>query len=51
MCGKKLYYTAGTYLQKLCTDTGYSMEDLPGVMDDRDEWREGVWEIRASSTT
>ena len=25
-----------TYLQKLCTDTGCSLEDLPGVIDDRD---------------
>ena len=27
-----------TYLQQFCTDTGCSMEDLPRVMDDRDEW-------------
>ena len=25
-----------TYLQKLCADTGCSLEDLPGVMDNRD---------------
>ena len=29
-----------TYLQQLCTDTGYNMEDLPGAMDDRDKLRE-----------
>ena len=25
-----------TYLEKLCMDTGCSLEDLAGVMDDRD---------------
>ena len=25
---------------KLCTDTGYNLEDLSEAMDDRDEWRE-----------
>ena len=30
---------ARTYLQQPCTDTGCSLEDLPNVMDDRDEWR------------
>ena len=29
-----------TYLQQLCIDTGCCLEKLPGVMDDRDEWRE-----------
>ena len=28
------------YLQLLCTDTGRSLEDLLGAMDDWDEWRE-----------
>ena len=27
-----------TYLQQLCADTGCSLEDLPGAMDDRHEW-------------
>ena len=56
-----------TYLQKLCTDTGCSLEDLPEAKNDRDEWQERererdrqtdretetgrVWEIRASSAT
>ena len=31
---------ARTYIQQLCADTGYSLEDLPGTMDDRDGWRE-----------
>ena len=26
-------------MQQLCADTGYSFEDLPGAMDDRD----GLW--------
>ena len=26
---------ARTYIQQLCADTGCSLEDLPGVMDDR----------------
>ena len=32
---------ARTYLQQLCTDTGYSPEDLPEAMDDRGVAREG----------
>ena len=42
---------ARTYIQRLCADTGCSLEDLPGAMDDREEWRERFREIRASSTT
>ena len=26
------------YLQQLCTDIRCSVSDLPGAMDDRDEW-------------
>ena len=40
-----------TYLKQLCTDTGCSLEDLPETMDDRDDWREWVREIRASNMT
>ena len=40
-----------TYLQQFCTDTGCSMEDLPGVMDNSDGWRERVREIYASGMT
>ena len=29
-----------TYLQQVCADIGYSLKDLPGAMNDRDEWRE-----------
>ena len=31
---------ARTYIQQLCADTGCSLEDLPGAMDDRDRWWE-----------
>ena len=37
-----------TYHQQFSKDTGYSLEDLPGAMDDRDGWRERVREIRVS---
>ena len=36
----KAWWPARTYIQKLCADTRCSLEDLPGVMDDRD----GLWE-------
>ena len=42
---------ARTYIQQLCKDTGCSQEDLPEVMNDREKWRESVWDIRASGTT
>ena len=41
---------ARTYLQQLCADTGCSLEDLLGVMDDRDRCQERVREICAGST-
>ena len=40
-----------TYLQKLCMDTGCSLEDLLEAMDDRDEWQERVRKIHASCMT
>ena len=42
---------ARTYLQLLCADRGYSLEDLPGAMNDRDGWRERIREICAGSMT
>ena len=33
---------AGTYIQQLCEDTGFSPEDLPEAMNDREEWQERV---------
>ena len=41
---------ARTYLQQLCADTGYSMEDLLRALDDRDEWLVRVREICACGT-
>ena len=42
---------ARTYIQQLCEDTGCSLEDLPEAMNDRENWRERVGDIRASGTT
>ena len=42
---------AQTYIQQLCEDTGYSPEDLPETMNDKEKWRERVRDIRASGTT
>ena len=42
---------ARTYIQQLCEDTGCSPEDLPKAMNDREEWRERVRDIRAGDTT
>ena len=42
---------ARTYIQQLCEDTGCCPEDLPRAINDREEWRERVRNIRATSTT
>ena len=42
---------AWTYIQQLCEDTGCCPEDLPSAMNDREEWRERVRDIRATSAT
>ena len=42
---------ARTYIQRLCEDTGYSPEDLPEAMNEREKWRERVKDICASGTT
>ena len=42
---------AQTYIQQLCEDTGCCPEDLPRAMNDREEWRERVKDIRATSAT
>ena len=42
---------ARTYIKLLCTNTGYSLEDLLWVMDIRDGWRYRVRVIHAGSTT
>ena len=41
---------ARTYIQQLCEDTGCCPEDLPRAMNDMEEWRERVRDIRAAST-
>ena len=40
---------ARTYIQQLCEYTGCCPEDLPRAMNDREEWRERVRDIRATS--
>ena len=40
-----------TYIQQRSEDTGYSPEDLPEAMNDREKLRERVWDIHASCTT
>ena len=40
---------ARTYIQQLCEDTWCCPEDLPRAMNDREEWRERVRDIRATS--
>ena len=42
---------AQTYIQQLCEDTGCCPENLPEVMNDREEWRERVRDIRAGGMT
>ena len=40
---------ARTYIQQLCEDTGCWSEDQPRAMNDREEGRERVMDIRATS--
>ena len=47
----KAGWQAWTYIQQLCEDTGCCPEDLPRVMNEREEWRERVRDIRATSAT
>ena len=42
---------ARIYIQQLCADTGCSLEDLAGAMDNREGWRERVREICAGGAT
>ena len=41
---------ARTYLKQLCADTGYSPEDLPRAMENRDGCLGRIKEIRAGSS-
>ena len=40
-----------TYIMQICEDIGCQPEDLPRAMEDRADWRERVWKIRAISMT
>ena len=42
---------ARTYIQQLCEDTGCCPEDLSRAINDREEWRERVRDIRATNAT
>ena len=42
---------ARTYIQQLCEDMGSNPKDTPEAMNDREKWRERVWDIRACGTT
>ena len=44
-------WPARTYLQQLCLDTGYSLEDLPHTMDNREKWWRRVRKICTSDLT
>ena len=46
---EKAGWPAQTYIQQLCEDTGCCPEDLPMAMNNREEWRERVRDIRATS--
>ena len=50
-CRAKAGRPARTYIQQLYEETGCSPEDLSEVMNDREKWRERVWDICAGSTT
>ena len=47
----KAGWPSKTYMQQLGVDTGCSLEDLPGVMDDRDRWWERFRDIHAGNAT
>ena len=47
----KAGWPARTYIQQLWEDTGCCPEDLPRAMNNREEWRERVRDIRATSAT
>ena len=42
---------ARTYIQQLCEDTGCSPEDQPEAINDREEWRKRIRDIRAGGST
>ena len=42
---------AQNYIQRLCEDTGCSPDDMTEAINNREEWRERVRDIRAGGTT
>ena len=46
----KAGWPARTYIQQLCEDTRCSPEDLPEALNDKEKWRERVWDILAGGT-
>ena len=48
-CRAKAGRPARTYIQQLCEDTGCCPEDLPRALNDWEEWRKRVRDIRATS--
>ena len=42
---------ARTYIQQLCEDTGCRPDGLPEAMNNKEEWRERVRDIRAGGTS
>ena len=47
----KAEWPARTYIQQLCADMGFSLEDLSEAIYDRERWRERVKEICADGIT
>ena len=50
LCKRRVGRHAITYLDQLCRDTGYLPNDLPTLLQDRDEWSDRLMNARASST-
>ena len=47
----KAGWPARTYIKQLYANAGCNPEDLPEAMDNREEWRERVWDIRVYCVT
>ena len=47
----KAGWPARTYIQQLCADVGFDLKDLPEAIDDREGWRERVFDISADGVT
>ena len=49
--GAKAGRPVRTYIQQLCEDTECCPEDLPEAMNDKEQWRDRLSDIRVTSTT